>query len=34
MIGDKGQIFIAMVLYMAVVIGIGVYYARERRKQR
>lgn len=28
MIGDKGQIFIAMVLYMAVVIGIGVYYAK------
>ncbi len=28
MIGDKGQILIAMVLYIAVVIGIGVYYAK------
>ncbi len=26
--GDKSQIFIAMVLYMAVVIGIGLYYAK------
>ncbi len=26
MMGDTGQIFIAMMLYMAVVIGIGVYY--------
>jgi hypothetical protein len=24
--GDKGQILFAMALYMAVVIGIGVYY--------
>ncbi|HPO05321.1 MAG TPA: sodium/proline symporter [Bacillota bacterium] len=28
MIGEKGQIFIAMILYMAVVIGIGLHYAR------
>ena len=26
--GSQGQIFLAMVGYMAVVIGIGIYYAR------
>jgi sodium/proline symporter len=29
MTGDKGQILFAMILYMAIVIGIGVYYAKK-----
>jgi hypothetical protein len=33
MIGDTLQIFVSMIIYMAVVIGIGLYFAKRAIRQ-